>query len=53
MTQQDEHLRDDDEQTVPHGALADLFDRAERIRQAYDDLRGTRPEGDAAERQRQ
>lgn len=49
MEQQTENRRDDDEQPVPHGALADLFDRAERIRQAYDDLRGTRSESDAQE----
>jgi hypothetical protein len=45
--QQTEHRRDDEEQHVPHGALADLFNRAERIRQAYDDLRVARHEGDA------
>ena len=49
MDQQTEHRRKDDEQPVPHGALADLFNRAERIRQAYDELRAARPEGDATE----
>jgi hypothetical protein len=47
MELQNETQRDDDDQPTPHGALADLFDRAERIRVAYEDLRASRPEGDA------
>jgi hypothetical protein len=49
--QPEEQPREDDEQYVPHGALADLFDRAERIREAYAELHGSQQAGDAAELQ--
>jgi hypothetical protein len=51
MEQQAEHLVDDDAQSVPHGALADLFVRAERIQQAYEELRAARHHGEADELQ--
>jgi hypothetical protein len=47
MNPQAEHLVDDGAQPVPHGALADLCVRAERIRQAYEELRAARRKDDA------
>jgi hypothetical protein len=49
--QQDEQTPQEDEQYVPHGALADLFDRAERIREAYAELHGSQQAGDATDQQ--
>jgi hypothetical protein len=48
---QDDQSREDDEPYVPHGALADLFERAERIREAYAELQGTQQAGDGSELQ--
>jgi hypothetical protein len=49
--QQDDQSREEDEPHVPHGALADLFDRADRIREAYAELSGSQQAGDATEQQ--
>jgi hypothetical protein len=48
---QPDEQREEEERHVPHGALADLCDRADQIRQAYDDLRGARTESDPNDQQ--
>jgi hypothetical protein len=47
--QQDEQPLEEDDAYAPHGALADLCNRADQLRQAYEELHWQRGEAVASD----